>query len=154
MLCPSDTEFCSGRNAFEEICRQSDECDPTSPQGCGPDTGCYLRLNDTGTGLLTICLQQSEMPLADGTACMYLDDCRAGSSCFAPARLPPARWTDADLVCRRSCIVGADSDAGVEVADEDAGVAPGTCGAGLTCVGFAGSGLDLSAVSGDLGQCE
>jgi hypothetical protein len=149
-----DTQFCSGRSAFEEVCRQSDECDPTSPQGCGPGSGCYLRLNDTGMGLLTVCLQQSEMPFGDGEACQFLDDCRPGSSCFAPARLPPARWTAEDLVCRRSCIVGADDDAGAEVADEDAGVPPGQCGAGLDCVPFEGSGLDVSTVTSGLGQCE
>ena len=154
MVCPSDTEFCTGRGTFEEVCRQSDECDPTSPQSCGPGSGCYLRLNDTGTGLLTVCLAQSPMPLADGEPCQFLDDCQPGSSCFAPARLPPARWTAEDLICRRSCIVGAEADAGAEPVDEDdAGVAAGTCGGGLSCVGF-GSGLDLSAVSSALGQCE
>jgi hypothetical protein len=98
------------------------------------------------------------MPLADGEPCQFLNDCRAGSSCFAPSRLPPARWTADDLICRRSCLAGADSDAGagdpVDPAEDDAGVPAGECGAGLACVEFAGSGLDLSSVNSALGQCE
>jgi hypothetical protein len=41
VACGSEGQFCSGPGPYEEICRESDTCDPTSPAGCGPGVGCY-----------------------------------------------------------------------------------------------------------------
>jgi hypothetical protein len=155
--CSSATAFCAGppQSPYEETCRESDRCDPSSAEGCGPGTGCYLRLNDAQNGVLTVCLPAVDMPRADGEACMFLNDCSPGSSCWGPTRVPPSRWET--LACRRSCLTDAVPDADAGLSDEDAGTvttgAPG-CRAGQECVGFQGSGLDLSGVSPALGQCE
>lgn len=158
LACGSDEQYCTGPGPYEEVCRNSDDCDPTSPSGCGPGVGCYLRLNDTGTGVLTVCLPTVEVPVTDGAACQFLNDCQPGSSCWGPARVPPTRWAAEDLQCRRSCNAGADgSDAGIDVAtvDEDGGVSGrGGCRGGSECIAFEGSGLELSTVSASLGQCE
>ena len=153
MACGGEGQYCTGPGPYEEVCRESDDCDPTSRSGCGPGIGCYLRLNDTGTGVLTVCLPTVEIPIADGAACQFLNDCSPGSSCWGPARVPAARWVAADLQCRRSCNVGDEgADAGTDVVvDEDGGVSGGACS---QCVAFDGAGLDLSAVSASLGQCE
>jgi hypothetical protein len=96
------------------------------------------------------------MPVANGAACQYLNDCEPGSSCWGPARVPPSRWTAAEFLCRRSCILGEDgADAGELIDGDDGGVsAGGSCGSGSECVAFDDSGLDLSTVNADLGQCE
>jgi hypothetical protein len=157
MACGSDEQYCTGPGPYEEVCRNSDECDPTSPSGCGAGIGCYLRLNDTGTGVLTVCLPTVEVPVTDGAACQFLNDCQPGSSCWGPARVPATRWAAEDLQCRRSCSAGDEGvDAGIDVADgEDGGVSgSGGCRGGTECVAFEGSGLDLSTVSASLGQCE
>jgi hypothetical protein len=156
MACGGEGQYCAGPGPYEEVCLDSDDCDPTSRSGCGPGIGCYLRLNDTGTGVLTVCLPTVELPVADGAACQFLNDCSPGSSCWGPTRVPAERWVAADLRCRRSCNVGDEgTDAGsdpVVVDDgEDGGVAGSACS---QCVAFDGASLDLSAVSPSLGQCE
>jgi hypothetical protein len=159
--CPSPTQYCtrgsSTATALEEVCRESDVCDPRSAAACGPGQGCYLRLDDVGTGVLTVCLRTSMTPVADGALCQFVNDCSPGSSCWGPALSPPARWTDSDLICRRSCRVSGPAATDQDAGDEDAGVIvrnPSGCGAGSSCASFAGSGLGLSSVSVPLGQCE
>jgi hypothetical protein len=150
--CDAIDAFCLGpsQRPLEEVCRKGDTCDPTSPAGCGPGTGCYLLLNDTETAVLTVCIPVAEMPLANGAACRALNECQPGSSCWGPTRLPPASWES--LQCRRSCTVGEEdsADAGADEG-EDGGISGGSCG---ECVGFDESGLDVSVVSATLGQCE
>ncbi len=163
VACPSATQYCTSGvpnpTALEEVCRDSDGCDPTAQVGCASGTSCYLRLNDTGMGVLSVCAAPNPMPVADGDACMYVNDCNPGSSCFGPTRLPPSRWMQTDLICRRSCETSAGgvdgSDAGV-AGDDDGGAVPGAgmCGGGQSCVGFAGSGLELGGLVAPLGQCE
>jgi hypothetical protein len=161
MACPSATQFCTAGTTnptgLEEVCRESDACDPTNQVGCAKGLTCYLRLNDTGNGVLSVCAPMSMTPVADGEVCKYINACNPGSSCFGPTRLPPSRWMSSDLVCRRSCNVsgaGAGLDGG---SDEDGGATggrAGRCSAATSCVDFAGSGLKLDALTRPLGQCE
>jgi hypothetical protein len=159
--CPSPTQYCapgsSMATGLEEVCRESDTCDPSDPTSCGPGRGCYLRLNDNGTGALSVCLPVSDMPVADGAACQYLNDCNPGSSCWGPARLPPSRWMDSDLVCHRSCDTTSSgslaSDAGDD-GDGGPGHGGGGCRGRTSCTSFSGSGLSVSSVSVPVGQCE
>lgn len=153
--CNAAGEYCTAPSTatpYEEVCQPADDCDPTTAQGCGPDQGCFLWLDDTATGVLTLCLPLVDEPLADGLPCRAANECRPGSSCWGPTGLLPSRWES--LACRRSCIAGQDvsADAG---SDDDAGVSGGgACSAAAECVAFEGSGLDLSAVDPALGQCD
>jgi hypothetical protein len=154
--CPADA-YCIGPEGapFEEACVSGDRCDPTDRNGCAPGFGCYLRLNDTATGALSVCLPTLDPPLADGEVCQTYRDCRAGSSCWGSARVPPTQWVQADLRCRRSCTVGeplpdVDIDAGADDG-EDGGASAASCN---ECVPFDESGVDPAAVSATLGQCE
>lgn len=153
--CSGEGEYCYGDpRGLEQFCRASDGCNPTDPNACGEGAGCYLRLDDRGTGVLTVCLPTVEDPLADGASCGYLNDCRPGSSCWGSSRLPPDLWTE--LTCQRSCTVGlrgGDDDAGV-LEDDDAGVPSGSCGGGRSCEPLSESGLDLRHAGTSLGQCE
>ena len=156
--CSSATQFClaTADDPFEDVCFESDACDPASVTDCGPGRGCYLRLNDSFTGVLSLCLTTAEMPAEDGESCasggsVSLSGCRAGSSCWGPVALPPERWTEADYLCRRSCDLGT----GVAASDADAGVeggASGACGVGAECVDVSVAGLEIAS-GASLGQC-
>lgn len=153
-FCGGNDKYCTGPGFYEEVCRTADGCDPADPDSCGDASGCYLRFNDTSEGVLAVCLPTVEEPLADGTACQFLNDCMPGSSCWGPARFPPGRWTEADLRCRRSCaLAGVAGDAGT---DDDGGVSAdpmSSCGSGQVCRDFSEAGLDTSTLPG-IGQCE
>ncbi|MGD8859960.1 MAG: hypothetical protein PVI30_08100 [Myxococcales bacterium] len=157
VACTGPGEYCLGQGAFEEVCVDSDGCDPRDPTSCGEGRGCYLRFNDTGEAVLSVCLPEPEEPVADGEPCEFLNDCEPGSSCWAPVRKPPSRWEAGDVICRRSCDPGVEDDAGQDegtAGDEDAGVSGGGCPGTLACEDFAESGLDISTVSVGFGQCE
>ena len=95
-------------------------------------------------------------PAADGESCasdgsFSPSGCRAGSSCWGPAALPPERWTEADYLCRRSCDLGT----GVAASDADAGAqgrASGECDVGAECIDVSTSGLKIAS-GASLGQC-
>jgi hypothetical protein len=155
LLCTGPGEYCAGQGAFEQVCRDSDGCDPRDPGSCGDGRACYLRFNDTGEAVLSVCLPEPEEPIADGEACEFLNDCEPGASCWGPVRTPPMRWVQSDLICRRSCDPGVADDAGQDEGDEDAGVGVGgECPGSLACEDFATSGLDIDTVGVDFGQCE
>jgi hypothetical protein len=156
--CPSPTQYCTRSSSMatglEEICRESDACDPSNPTSCGPGKGCFLRLADSGMSVLTLCLPVDPMPLADGSACQFLNDCNPGSSCWGPTLVPQSRLTASDFLCRRSCRATG-SGSGQDGGDDDAGTgSSGGCGRGTSCVSFSGSGLNLPSVAASLGQCE
>jgi hypothetical protein len=156
--CESKTAFCAPVGAYQEYCIESDRCDPTAQQGCDQGEACYLRLTDRADGYLTLCLPvpESAERIADHDACTYVNDCNLGSSCTGPVNLAPEDWLAADYACRPLCTgQGADdNDAGT--ADDDAGTSTGDdCPGIATCVPFASSSLDLSALrKPPFGQCE
>jgi hypothetical protein len=152
IACSGEGEFCAGTDVFEEVCVKADGCDPRDPGSCGEGESCYLRLNDTGEAVLSVCLPVAEEPVDDGEPCQFLNDCRPGSSCWAPVRVPPQVWEMDQLICRRSCDLGLADDAG-EPEDADAG-ALGTCSGDNTCESFAESELDISSIGVSFGQCE
>lgn len=158
LACKGSGEYCSG-NTFQQVCRKSDGCNPADPQSCGRGRGCYLRVGDDGQSVLSVCLPVPDMPLADGESCIdamtstyYINACKAGASCWGPVRKPPTSWVTTDYLCRRACDPGAGS--GADAGDEDAGVGGDSCPSGDACVDFSGSGLDISSISGDFGNCE
>jgi hypothetical protein len=139
---------------IEEICVDSDRCDPSDPSTCPSGEACFLRPNDAQDAVLTLCLAVDEMPLDDGEACTRYNQCHVGSSCWGPTLKPRAEWVMEDLVCRRTCMVGADDD-DADAGADDGGVAEGgSCKSGTSCVGFDKSSFDLTHVAGALGQCE
>jgi hypothetical protein len=158
VTCPMSDQYCApgGQTQLEQYCRAGDMCDPHDPTSCGQGNGCYLHLNDAGDSVLTVCLPAPTMSVKDGEACMHYNDCVPGSSCWGPTRVPPNRWQNTDLICRRSCSDtgggGGQDDGG---ADEDGGTG-GICPVKTKCVDFKGSGLDLGGVKNgaSLGQCE
>jgi len=153
--CPSANQYCAlgvaNATPLEEVCRDADACDPVNQVGCASGFGCYLRLGDTGTSVLTVCQPTADMPIADGELCMYVNDCTPGSSCFGPTRTPQSRWQQSDLICRRSCSA---SSSGSDAGDEDGGTGGGTCSRRQSCVSCEGSGLTFSSGSSSIGQCE
>lgn len=159
--CTGTGQFCAGSGPYQQVCLGSDGCDPADPASCGEGRGCYLRFGDGATSVLSVCLPESTEPIADGESCLdaatgtyFINACNPGSHCWGPVRVPPARWVEADYVCRRGCVPGSGSgsDAGSE---DDAGAPePGTCGSGFECIDFASSGLDVSAVGTSFGACE
>lgn len=157
LACDSPSELCLGPDPFREVCVPSDGCDPLDLTACGVGSGCYLRLGDQGDRVLTVCLGTQPEPIADGEPCTLISDCNPGSSCFGPTRLPPSRWTQADLLCRRTCSPagsGAD-DGGTTDGDLDGGAAAGSgCPGGQQCVPFEGSGLSTETIPSAIGQCE
>ena len=149
--CNSDDQQCVGANAIEAVCRAIDDCDPLSGSGCGTGMTCYLALDANGTRVLPSCQPTPETPKADGVACELIGDCLAGSSCWGPPRLPPARWTLETLLCRPTCNTMATAVDG----DMDAGeLAPGTCADGTMCRGLAASGLEVDLLAAGIGECE
>lgn len=154
-------QFCLGPGPLQEVCNESNRCDPLNQVGCAAGEGCYLRLGDQGQSVLSVCLDAPTDPIADGEACGFLNECAPGSSCFGPSDRPPTTWLNADYVCRTSCGGALVADAGSDLdggADEDDGgttsPGPSGCGAGLSCNPLSGAGLDLSAVPIEIGQCE
>jgi hypothetical protein len=152
--CASSNQQCVGPNEIEAVCRDIDHCDPLTGQGCATGLSCYLDLDGTGTRAVTSCLPTPPEPIEDGQACNFgLGECRPGSSCWGPPRLPTDRWTLENLLCRPSCesdLVPEDSDAGVE---DDAGIA-GQCSNGSACRELVSSGIDVSWLPVHFGQCE
>jgi hypothetical protein len=165
--CEDDGVYCDGPTAFQEVCVPGDDCDPRDPAACGAGQGCYLRFNHSETAALSVCLPelppadpaqpQQPFALADGEACQYINQCKAGSSCWGPAQVPLASWSSETLVCRRSCDLpedGAD-DAGIE--DDDAGTpaAPDEdgCEGTLSCADL-GDVISYDEISAAFGQCE
>jgi hypothetical protein len=152
--CPV-TQACEqvGSTLLQFVCHDSDHCDPSDPTSCAAGLGCFLRLNDTGTNVLSSCLPLSDASVPDGQPCQYLNDCNRGSSCWGPTRLRPEQWTD--TICRRSCDVaisgGEASDAGV---DDDGGIAGNGCHITESCIPVSESKLDVSGVVPAPGLCE
>jgi hypothetical protein len=159
VACDGAGEYCSGNGVFQQVCRESDGCDPSDPSSCGPGRGCYLRLGDDISTVLSLCFPEPAEPVADGESCIdaasgtyYINAWSPGASCWGPVRLAPARWQNTDYLCRRAC---RPSDAsGSDAGDDDAGVGAGACAAGQQCVDFSGSGLDASNIEADFGHCE
>jgi hypothetical protein len=138
-------QFCysGAATVYEQACLVNDRCDPTKSDVCGKDNGCYLRPNDTATGLITVCLPVvSPMPLEDGAACESTFDCKPGSWCWGPAAQRPREFTD--RICRRTCALDA------TVGAVDACPAPTVC----KDLEAAKKDLDFSQVPVPLGQCE
>jgi hypothetical protein len=161
VACSSPSQYCvtTGQGTqLEEVCIDSDGCDPNDPGSCAAGESCFLHINDTGDALQTVCLPLSTMPVADGEPCTAYNSCNPGSSCWGPTRVPPSRWQDTDLICRRTCSTalppgGGDGDDAGGASDEDGGTAlRGECLGGTSCVDFSGSGL--SGASATIGQCE
>lgn len=156
--CQGATQYCqaTASDPFEDVCVESDKCDPTSGTGCPPGKACYLRPGDVAASVLTTCLAESDMPAADGEPCLdngtiILNKCRPGSSCWGPPQVPPDRWTEADLVCRRNCAFGADL-AELDAGNDADGGAGGQCPAGDVCFGLEASGLTVPSGT-SLGLC-
>lgn len=153
--CPGNGQYCWAdaspiEAVFQEVCVDSDDCDPSDPDACGAEAGCFLRFNDALDGAISICLPLAEAPLSDGEPCEFVNDCNAGSSCWGPSGTPRDEWGDDALRCRRGCGLGtADGDAGAEAASGE-----GRCPEGLSCEDLGPTGLDFSAISVDFGQCE
>lgn len=159
--CSGDGEYCSSVGPYQQTCIRSDGCDPADPSSCGAGSGCYLRLGDDAASVLSVCLPAPTDPVADGDSCIdaatgtyFLNACNPGSHCWGPVTVPPARWAEADYICRRGCTPGAGS--GADAGDEDDAGTPDAdgCGSGLQCVDFTDSGLDVSAISASFGNCE
>lgn len=153
-FCGEAGQYCSTveQNPYLEWCVQSAGCDPTDPLACGEGAGCYLRPGDVQDEALSECYPTFEPAVADGDLCQYINDCAAGSLCWGPVRVPPGRWQDDEIRCRKTCVPGgADADGG----DDDAGAgADDTCDLGQTCVPFGESGLELGTIGASFGQCE
>jgi hypothetical protein len=175
-----DLQFCSGPGAREEVCTDSDQCDPSDPDSCGEGQGCFLWRD--GEQLFTICVMAPDpetMP-AEGEPCLdtdgvrYINACGPGLQCWGPAHLSPAEWSERDLVCRRSCNVDlagdGDNDAGADTSDDDAGtdtamdggvdagggakIRPGTCAPGQRCAPLSESSLAVGPLPDGSGLCE
>ena len=153
VLCDDPKDFCVGDQQFLQFCISSDGCDVTTQTGCRPGEGCYLRLNESGTGFLSICFPQADELLADYEPCQAYNVCRPGSSCMGPLTKPPTAWRiPEDLECRPVC----NMDGTLAEDDSDGGVpgGAGTCDAPRQCTTFASTGLDLSTMSKPpYGQC-
>ena len=136
--CESDSAFCVSIGAYREVCLESDACDVSAQTGCRSGEACYLRLDDLGEGLLSVCLTKplASERVADHEACQYLNDCNPGSSCIGPLHLAPIEWTADDFACRPVCSGSSNADAGP---GDDAGI--DDCAGEATCVTLAGSGL-------------
>jgi hypothetical protein len=151
------------------VCVPGDDCDPRSPGACGPGLGCYLRFNHSASAAISVCLPvlpaedpaQPDLPhaLADGEQCLYVNHCKAGSSCWGPSTVLHDLWDPVtDWLCRRSCEVveGADADAGT---DDDGGVsAPSDadgCEGALSCADLQQAvSVSYDEISVSFGQCE
>lgn len=137
-------EFCySGPSALESACLASDHCDPSLREGCADGVGCYLRPNDSASGLLTECLPiVREPPLPDLAPCESTLDCQPGSWCWGPSTRKPGDWSKSEQYCRRACDA---SYPDAEVCDPD-----------MICreLTVARTLLDFSEVPIPLGQCE
>ncbi len=143
--CASRSAYCFGPGQYEEVCIESDGCDVAKQTGCPKGKACYLQLNDSQDGALSVCLPVPQAAVADQQRCTYVNDCKAGSSCFGPVHLAPSKWSQTDSVCRPACStsVGVD-DAGTDDA-----------GAGCFCEPYSASGLDfLEIPKPPFGQCE
>lgn len=152
--CASSSAYCFGSSQYLEVCVESDACDPVSQKGCPAGKNCYLQLGDDAESVLSVCLTAAEEPVADQKACVYVNDCARGSSCFGPVGLSPAEWGQSDFVCRPVCggPGGADAGAGDDAGTDDAGAAPGSA---CTCEPYTSSSLDFSEIpSAPYGQCE
>jgi len=161
----SELQFCAGPGPLEEVCTDSDQCNPSDSNSCGADNGCYLWRESSN--LFSICVSNPDsdnMP-GEGEACLdasgtrFINACGPGLQCWGPARLAPSEWTARDLLCRRSCSVDApvlmDDDAGVvptdaATADDDAGADPAPAMDGGTDAG-SDAGSDASVPTG--GSC-
>jgi hypothetical protein len=154
LACETPNTYCVGAQALLEYCRQAEGCDVTGQTGCRTGEVCYLRTNDTLSAILGVCLPPRPMMAADGDACMFINECRPGSSCMGPISVAPRSWEDEDYQCRAVCSTsGSDDDAGVDDAGVD--LPGGACAAGTTCSTFADKGLDLSGLSKPpYGQCD
>jgi hypothetical protein len=156
--CASPTQYClaSGQTSLEDVCRESDGCDPLDPAACGVGSGCYLRLNDRADGVLSVCLPVATELVEDGQPCDFLNSCRPGSSCFPPARLAPEQWQDTDWLCRRHCSAGQDtsSDAGTDDADGGPPASGSAACGGGECLDLLSAGLDTTTIAAGAAQCQ
>jgi hypothetical protein len=155
--CPSSDQQCVGPNEIEAVCREIDHCDPLTGSGCAAGLTCFLDLDGTGERAVTSCLPTQPEPLADGQPCNFgLGECRPGSSCWGPPRLPVDRWVVENLLCRPSCsslIPNASDELDAGPAEEDGGIG-GACSNGSACRELAGSGIDVALLPAGFGQCE
>ncbi|MDH5675398.1 MAG: hypothetical protein OEZ06_24970 [Myxococcales bacterium] len=162
--CSDARAYCSGTDAYQQTCRLSDACDPHDPDACGAGRGCFLRVNDTATGALSLCLPLVEEPVADGQPCRFINACHPGSSCFGPALLPVSQWNGDNSLCRRVCDpgeapdldAGADDDAGAASTDAGSGGTDSACLGATECVDLEGSGgwAELATLEQRVGLCE
>jgi hypothetical protein len=159
--CGSSSQYClaAGQTSFEDVCRESDGCDPADATACGVGAGCYLRLNDRADGVLSVCLPVAMEVVEDGQPCDFLNSCHPGSSCLPPVRLAVEQWQDSDWLCRAHCTPDPDATALDGGGDEDAGTTPGgpgsaACPGGAECADLQAAGFDTGAVGRAVGQCQ
>jgi len=163
--CDGAGDYCSTveGNPYLEWCVESAGCDPTDTLACGEGQGCFLRPGDQASGAdaaLSECYPTFEPAVPDGELCQFINDCNPGSLCWGPVRVPPARWEEAEILCRPTCLpTDGDGDGGVD----DGGMDPmepvdagglSSCPLGQTCVPFGESGLELGTIDANFGQCE
>ena len=158
--CSSARAFCSSSaGPLREVCVETEGCDPRDPNACGQGRACYVIPDDTITGVLGLCTPVISEPVPAGEPCSsFTAECEPGTICWGPTRVPPMRWVDEDLICRRACSADADPsdfDAGDE---QDGGAARGIrapeCRRSEACVPFTESGLDNSTIDAPFGLCE
>ena len=153
VACGSDEQYCTGPGPYEEFAATATTATRTAGAAAARAC-CYLRLNDTGTGVLTCVLptlaRRSRTVLNARPIGTVRRAARAWDGAHSAVALglgePVA--VPAQLHCR-------DDDADAGMADgtvddgEDGGVSGGGgCRGGSECVAFEGSGLDLGTVSG------
>jgi hypothetical protein len=150
--CESDSAFCLSVGAFREVCRESDACDVVAQRGCRTGEACYLRVNDTRQGFLSLCLAAplAADAVADHKSCQAVNDCRAGSSCLGPVHLAADQWQLSDYACRPLC----SNDSGQDAGADDAG-SGAECSGSAACVPFSDSALSLAQLpEAPYGLCE
>jgi hypothetical protein len=147
--CASKSAFCFGQGPLQEVCIESDGCDPAKQTGCGVGEACYLQLNDSADGVLSVCLPLGEPEIPDHEPCIYVNDCAAGSSCLGPADAALSAWGEEEFLCRPLCS-GPNDHTAVDAGLDDAGSA-----AGCTCTAYSSKFLDFSEVpKPPYGQCQ
>jgi hypothetical protein len=85
------------RIGADDVGQCTPSCNPFA-QGCAlimnMPTGCFAS-DDTGEGLCSTIYRAN----GDGTACLYLNDCKAGLACYSP----PNAMNQNQVVCRPYC---------------------------------------------------
>jgi hypothetical protein len=126
----------------------------TAQTGCASGEACYLRVDDTGAGLLSLCLDAPPAgdAVKDHATCAALNDCKPGSSCVGPLHLPPSSWELTDYACRPACSRTESSDDGGSDGD---GGSDDDCAGAAACVPLSESGLTTKQIpQSPYGLCE